>query len=176
MNFYLQLLSNGIECHFKYIRRRKDTYRDSRDFSPWKASAAIFFIWLLLRSLRMKHIKELNVAVDVRNSDLCVWHEYHSHSSQFSIWRESLEWNFRNAILFQPPASNYGKTNYTNKLANLHIYVSGSFTKFRDNRSLSMSSVLFHFSLLFFAFHAYTKKYCLYVILSVYYIHIITLD
>lgn len=124
----------------KYRRKEGETYTyiDSRDFSPWKASAATFLIWLLLKSLWAKNRKHKSMKRFVRSSNKhvqCTYvyvleqvsHECHSHSSQFSIRREGLGWNFRDAVLFQPPAANRGKTNYRNKLTNMHTYSSGRF-------------------------------------------------
>lgn len=157
-----------------YPVRKKYTYRDSRDFKPWKASAATFFIWLLLRSLRVKSRKHRNIkwwgrcarAIYVLEK---VNYEYHSHSSQFSVWWESFGWNFRNTILFQTPAGNYGKTNYINKLANLYIMlvISSQSSEIIDRFLLVHVLVLFCVSLLPLSTHIrkYMIPFCILLIL-----------
>jgi len=133
------LLLSLNRAYLKCInRKRKDTHRDSRDFNPWNASAATFFIWLLLRSLhanekpktyeRIKHF----IAVERQSARTCILeklgHERHSHSSQFSVRRESLGRNFRDAVLLQPPADNQGKNKlYRNKLTNSRTGTGGRF-------------------------------------------------
>jgi hypothetical protein len=77
-------------------------------------------------------MKGLNISSRSNDRGVCTYileklgHERHSHSSQFSVRRESLGGNFRDAVLLQPPADNQGKNKlYRNKLTNSRIH-SGS--------------------------------------------------
>src|SRR5215467_1437936 len=58
-----------------------------------------------------------------------VSHQRHSHSSQFSIRRKGLGWNFRDAILLQPSAE---KTNYNKILGGRCVkYITYRLTAYR---------------------------------------------